>query len=156
MSIAASSATASLSLSLGVPVEFDGRMWLGAQRGEVVDYFRWRQGDATRSALNNWCYWMLRKEGKSVKEATSAMLGLSVAKKDELLFSRGVNFNEVPAWQRRGSGIYWEAVTKVGKNPRTGEDVPTTRRKLRVDDDLPMKEAYGRFVRQFLKEDAEG
>ncbi|WP_437596812.1 hypothetical protein [Sorangium sp. So ce590] len=150
-----SSAAASLSLSLSAPVEFDARLWLGARRGDVVDCFRWRQTDATRSALNNWCYWTLRKEGKSVKEATHAMLGLSVAGKNELLFSRGINFNDVPAWQRRGSGVYWETIAKVGKNPRTGESVPTTRRRLHVDDDLPMKEAYGKFVRQFLKEQAE-
>jgi tRNA(His) guanylyltransferase len=155
VSVAASSATASLSLSLGAPVEFDARLWLGARRGDVVDYFRWRQADATRSALNNWCYWTLRKEGKSVKEATRAMLGLSVAGKNELLFSRGINFNDVPAWQRRGSGVYWETIAKEGKNPRTGESVPATRRRLRVDDDLPMKEAYGKFVREFLKEQAD-
>lgn len=155
VSIAASSVTATFSLALGTPVEFDARIWLGAQRGDVVDYFRWRQADATRCALNNWCYWMLRKEGKSVKDATRAMLGLSVREKNELLFARGINFNDVPAWQRRGSGVYWESVTKMGKNPRTGETVPTTRRKLRVDDDLPAKEAYGKFVRQFLKEDSE-
>ncbi len=155
VSIAASAATASLSLSLGAPVEFDARLWLGSRRVDVVDYFRWRQSDATRSALNNWCYWLLRKEGKSVKEATQTMVGLSVSRKNEMLFSRGVNFNEVPAWQRRGSGVYWESVTKLGKNPKTGESVPTTRRRLRVDSDLPMKEAYGKFVRQFLKEEAE-
>lgn len=153
VSIAAGCASASLSLALGEPVEFDARLWLGTRRGDVVDYFRWRQSDATRCALNNWCYWTLRKEGKSVKEASSALSGLSVAKKNELLFSRGINFNDVPAWQRRGSGVYWQSVTKLGKNPKTGETVPTTRRRLHVDDDLPMKDGYGKLVRQFLRED---
>jgi tRNA(His) 5'-end guanylyltransferase len=153
VSIAAGAASASLSLSLGAPIEFDARLWLGARRGDVVDYFRWRQSDATRSGLNNWCYWTLRKEGKSVKEATQALVGLSVAQKNELLFERGINFNDVPAWQRRGSGIYWETVTKMGKNPKTGESVPATRRRLKVDGELPMKDAYGKLVRQFLKEE---
>ncbi|MBK8256119.1 MAG: tRNA 5'-guanylyltransferase [Polyangiaceae bacterium] len=155
VSIAASAATASLSLALGEPVEFDARLWLGARKGDVVDYFRWRQSDATRSAINNWVYWLLRKEGKSVKDATQTMVGLSTAAKNEMLFKRGINFNEVPAWQRRGAGIYWETITKIGKNPKTGQEVPTQRRRLKVDSDLPMKEAYGKFVRQFLKEEAE-
>ena len=155
VSIAAASGSAALSLALGEAVELDARLWLGARRGDVVDYFRWRQSDATRSALNNWCYWTLRKEGKSTKEATQAMIGLSVSRKNELLFQRGINFNEVPAWQRRGSAIYWENITKIGKNPKTGESVPTLRRRLTVNDDLPMKEAYGKLVRQFLKEEAD-
>ena len=155
VSIAAASGSATLSLALGEPVELDARRWLGSRKGEVVDYFRWRQSDATRSALNNWCYWTLRKEGRSVKEATQALVGMSVAKKNELLFGRGVNFNEVPVWQRRGSAVYWETVTKVGKNPKTGESVPATRRRLSVNGDLPMKEAYGKLVRQFLKEEAD-
>jgi tRNA(His) guanylyltransferase len=155
VSIAASAAGASLSLALGEAVELDARLWLGTRRGDVVEYFRWRQSDATRCALNNWCYWTLRKEGKGAKEASRALEGLTVAEKNEILFARGINFNEVPAWQRRGSGVYWQTVTKVGKNPRTGESVAAQRRRLHVDDELPMKEAYGKFVRQFLKEEAD-
>ena len=48
----------------------------------VVDYFRWRQEDATRNALNAHCYWLLRKEGKSMKDATNALLRLSVTEKN--------------------------------------------------------------------------
>jgi tRNA(His) guanylyltransferase len=29
----------------------------------------------------------------------------TVGSKNELLFLRGINFNEVPLWQRRGTGI---------------------------------------------------
>ncbi|APR82134.1 tRNAHis-5'-guanylyltransferase [Minicystis rosea] len=155
VSIAAGAASAHMSLAMGEPVEFDARLWVGARRADVVDYFRWRQADATRCALNGHCYWMLRNEGKSVGEATRALLGMSVSKKNELLFSRGINFNDVPSWQRRGSGIYWDMVTKTGKNPKTGAEVVVNRRRLRVDGDLPMKETYGKFVTRFLKEHGE-
>jgi tRNA(His) 5'-end guanylyltransferase len=30
-----------------------------------------------------------------------------VADKNELLFADGISFNEVPVWQRRGTGLYW-------------------------------------------------
>lgn len=153
VSIAAGAASAHLSIAMGEPVEFDARLWVGARRADVVDYFRWRQADATRCALNGHCYWTLRKEGKSVAEATKALIGMSVSKKNELLFDRGINFNDLPGWQRRGSGVYWDSVVKTGRNPKTGAEVTTTRRRLCVDGDLPMKETYGKFVTRFLKEE---
>jgi tRNA(His) 5'-end guanylyltransferase len=55
VSIAAGAASAHMSLALGEAVEFDARLWVGARRGDVVDYFRWRQADATRCALNGHC-----------------------------------------------------------------------------------------------------
>jgi tRNA(His) 5'-end guanylyltransferase len=152
VSIAAGAASAHMSLAMGEAVEFDARLWVGARRADVVDYFRWRQADATRCALNGHCYWTLRNEGKSVAEATKALIGMSVSKKNELLFARGINFNDVPAWQRRGSGVYWDNVVKTGRNPKTGAEVTTTRRRLFVDGELPMKETYGKFVTRFLEE----
>lgn len=152
VSIAAGAASAHMSLSMGEPVEFDARLWVGARRADVVDYFRWRQADATRCALNGHCYWTLRNEGKSVADATRALVGMSVAKKNELLFARGINFNDLPSWQRRGSGVYWDTVVKTGRNPKTGAEVSVNRRRLCVDGDLPMKETYGKFVTRFLKE----
>jgi tRNAHis guanylyltransferase family protein len=57
----------------------------------VRDYFLWRQEDAHRNSLNSHCYWMLRKEGKSVQEAMAELSGKSVSFKNEQLFSRGIN-----------------------------------------------------------------
>ena len=58
----------------------------------------------------------------------------------------GVNFNDVPNWQKRGVGLYWETFEKDAFNPKTGEAVKATRRRIKRDFDLPMKEEYGRFV----------
>ncbi|MFY0581846.1 hypothetical protein ACN28S_53015 [Cystobacter fuscus] len=52
-----------------MPAVFDSRVWLGVNEDAVLDYFRWRQADATRCALNGWCYWTLRKEGQSAAQA---------------------------------------------------------------------------------------
>jgi tRNA(His) 5'-end guanylyltransferase len=60
VSISASRAAAVVSIGLGEPVEFDARLWIGAQEQDVIDYFRWRQSDCGRCALNGWCYWLLR------------------------------------------------------------------------------------------------
>ena len=77
---------------------------------------------------------------------------LSVAEKNELLWQRGLNFNDLPLWQRRGIGLYWETYGKSAKNPLTGEDVLATRRRLKTDMELPMKDDYGFFVRKLVED----
>lgn len=150
VSISASIATATFTHAAQTIVNFDSRVWLGANKSQVVDYFRWRQADATRCALNGWCYWTLRKAGKSVTEATATLENQSVAFKNELLFQNGINFNDLPTWQRRGVGLYWEEYEKQGYNPIENKPVVAKRRRIKVDDELPMKEAYGEFIRCFL------
>ena len=150
VSISASIATATFTHAAQTMVNFDSRIWLGANKSQVIDYFRWRQADATRCALNGWCYWTLRKAGKSVTEATAALENKSVAFKNELLFQNGINFNDLPTWQRRGVGLYWEEYEKEGYNPIENKPVVTKRRRIKVNDELPMKEAYGEFIRCFL------
>jgi tRNA(His) guanylyltransferase len=132
---------------------FDSRVWLGANEELVVDYFQWRRTDATRCALNGWCSWTLRRAGKSVREATRTLEGKPVGFKNELLFQHGTNFNELPLWQRRGIGLYWETYQKEGYNPKEGKKVITTRRRVRIDDELPMKEEYSRLIRRIMTVD---
>ena len=63
---------------------------------------------------------------------------------------RGVNFNELPVWQRRGAVIAWETYEKEGFNPKTNEAVTTSRRRLATDWDIPMKDAFGEYIRARL------
>ena len=111
-SILAGEASAKFSVLLGDVAAFDCRISQLPQIGDVVDYFRWRSEDAHRNALNGYCYWMLRQQGKSVEAATTHLSGLSVAEKNELLFRQGINFNEVPNWQKRGIGVLWSRTIK--------------------------------------------
>jgi tRNA(His) guanylyltransferase len=146
VSVSAGIASATFTHEHGEVAHFDSRLCLAANNSLVVDYFRWRQADAARSALNSWCYWTLRKEGQSVAQATKALEGTTVADKNELLFRRGINFNEVPVWQRRGTGLYWEPFEKPGINPRTGAAVTALRRRIRVDENIPMGRDYDAFI----------
>jgi tRNA(His) 5'-end guanylyltransferase len=150
VSISAAIASAAFTHMYGVPVQFDSRVWLGAKDESVVDYFRWRQADAARCALNGWCYWTLRQSGASVEAATAALQGASVADKNELLFRHGINFNNLPTWQRRGTGLYWETYTKEGYNPKSRQKTLATRRRLKVDQDLPMKDAYAQLIGRLM------
>jgi len=151
-SILAGEASAKFSLLLGDHAAFDCRVCQLPTDELVRDYFRWRNEDAHRNALSAHCYWMLRRQGLGVNEATNKLLGMSVAEKNELLFQNGVNFNDLPNWQKRGTGLYWEAYEKSATNPKTGEAVTTTRRRIKHDFDLPMREDYGRFIGRFLTE----
>ncbi len=150
-SILAGEASAKFSLLLNDLAAFDCRISQLPTREYVVDYFQWRSEDAHRNALNAHCYWLLRKQGQSVAQATKALEGLSVADKNELLFSNGVNYNDVPTWQKRGVGVYWETYGKPASNALTGEAVVAQRRRLRVELDLPMKERYGDFILSLIK-----
>ena len=93
--------------------------------------------DAHRNCLNSWCYWTLRKEGKNATEASAELEGKSIAWKNEFLFQRGINFNDLPIWQKRGVGVYWRNYEKMGHNPITNEDVTAVRREVYADFEIP-------------------
>ncbi|MFC4452368.1 tRNA(His) guanylyltransferase Thg1 family protein [Deinococcus sonorensis] len=63
VSLSAGMASATFTLACGERVTFDSRAWIGVTAQDVVDYFRWRQSDAARCALNGWACWTLRQEG---------------------------------------------------------------------------------------------
>ncbi len=149
-SILAGEASAKFSLLLNDLAAFDCRISQLPTKEDVIDYFRWRNEDAFRNALNAHCYWTLRKDGLTAKKATQKLEAVSVADKNELLFSYGINFNDLPSWQKRGIGVYWKEYQKRGINPITKEIKLTERRELCVDMDLEMKDAYSNFIREFL------
>lgn len=149
-SILAGEASAKFSLLLGSIGAFDSRVCQLPNRQLVIDYFRWRNEDAHRNALNAHCYWSLRREGKSPEQSSSTFTRMSVAEKNEFLFQKGINFNDLPNWQKRGIGIYWEEYEKEAVNPKTGEAVQATRNRLKADLDLPMKEQYSDFFSRFI------
>lgn len=146
----AGEASAAFSLALGRIAVFDCRVIPLPNRERVRDYFVWRQEDAHRNALNAWCYWTLRKEGNSKLKATEYLQGRTTAFKNELLFERGINFNDLPGWQKRGIGVYFREEQKVGYNPIMQEQVEAKRRKLYVEYELKVKEEYGKWVEGFL------
>lgn len=149
-SILAGEASATFSLMLGKRATFDCRISQLPSAALVIDYFRWRSEDAARNALSAHCYWTLRKAGLDERAATQRLLGLSISQKNELLFEQGINFNEIPCWQKRGVGLYWECYDKPARNPTTGEELMARRRRIKRKLDLPMKDNYTRFLQRLL------
>ena len=64
LSVLAGEASAKFALTLGQHAAFDARISQLPRDEDVVDYFRWRQEDAQRNALNGHAYWLLRQQGK--------------------------------------------------------------------------------------------
>lgn len=104
---------------------------------------------ATHLRLSLDMYWLLRRQGKDVGGAT-ALIGLSVSAKNELLYQNGINFNDLPAWQKRGSGLYWEEHDRSARNPVTGDEVLARRRRIRRNSELPLKDDYTMFLQNLL------
>lgn len=146
----AGEASAFFSLRLGQAATFDCRVVPLPNIERVQDYFIWRQEDAHRNSLNAHCYWALRKEGMGQGQATQMLGGKSVSYKNELLFRKGINYNDLPNWQKRGIGVFFEDYVKEGYNPVTGETVQTTRRGLTADYDLTLGREYGGWVASFV------
>lgn len=146
----AGEASAAFSLALGRVATFDCRIVPLPNAEKVRDYFLWRQEDAHRNSLNSYCYWTLRKEGKSVQEATAMLEGQSVSFKNELLFSKGINFDKLSSWQKRGIGIWREQYKKEGFNPIKKEKEIAVRNRLKVEYELPLGAAYGDLIEEFL------
>ncbi|MGF1486142.1 MAG: tRNA(His) guanylyltransferase Thg1 family protein [Prochloraceae cyanobacterium] len=149
-SVLAGVASAKLSLLLGDLATFDCRICQLPNREIVIDYFNWRQADAHRNSLNSHCYWSLRRDGKTARKATSIMKGMSVADKNELLFQYGINFNDLPSWEKRGVGLYCQEYEKIGYNPITGENITTKRTQIKRDLNLPMKDEYSNFIAELI------
>lgn len=150
-SILAGEASAKFSVLLQDVASFDCRIIQLPNRDLVIDYFRWRNEDAFRNAMNAHCYWALRREGTSVQEAATRLHKLSVSNKNELIFQRGINFNDLPAWQKRGSGLYWKTYEKQGVNPLTGATTLAQRRRVKIDFELPTRDKYGTFIEALIQ-----
>ncbi len=148
----AGEASVAFSLALGKAATFDCRVIPLPNKDRVADYFAWRQEDAHRNSLNSHCYWALRKEGESQNDATMELEGKSVAYKNELLFQKGINYNALPSWQKRGLGVYFMNTQKEGFNPVKEEKVITQRRELVVDYEIPLGKDSREIGLRFLDE----
>ncbi len=150
-SVLAGEASAKFSVLLGDIGVFDCRISQLPTKQNVIDYFRWRNEDAHRNCLNAHCYWLLRDKNYSIKQATDEIKRKSIAFKNELLFKYGINFNDLPNWQKRGIGFYWIDQEKEGFNPKTKEKTLTFRKELKVDFNLSFGQEYSEMISQLVE-----
>jgi tRNA(His) guanylyltransferase len=150
VSLTAATASAAFTEAAGRRVGFDSRIWTGETVEDVVDYFAWRQADANRNALNTCLYWALREQGLTAPQTHRRMAGLDREAKKEAVATYGPAFDERPAWQRLGAGVWFETVEKHGQDPRTRRPVTVTRRRLHHEFELPVGAEYRDLVAGLL------
>ena len=83
---------------------FDCRVWAVPTLDEGANAFLWREQDATKNAIT-----MAARCHYSDKE----LFGKSGAEKQEMLFAKGVNFNDFPAFFKRGTYVRRRTVRKA-------------------------------------------
>lgn len=149
--ILAGEASAAFALGLGAHAAFDARICELPDVAAVRDYFRWRAEDALRNALSAHCYWALRREGADVAEATARFEGAGPDEKRAFLAGRGIDFDALPAWQRRGTGLVWESYAREAVDPRSGTAVVATRRRVAPVPELPAGDAYAQMIASLVE-----
>lgn len=118
------------------PISFDSRV-IPLSREKVVEYFQWRQLESWRNCLNGYSYWKLR-EDHSKEESMEILHKKKSSQLHDLLFEKGIKLTQMPAWQRRGIGIYKKGFEIEGINPLTQEKVTSYRKKILIDWELPL------------------
>ncbi len=123
---------------------FDGRCVLYPNERVLRDYLAWRQVDVHVNCQYNTCYWMLYREeidkaggggGDGVEEidvgvgkrVQGMLKGTMTSDKNEIMFQRGVNYNNLPPMWRKGSVCVWvedgtDGTDGTGNEKKSGEN----------------------------------
>ncbi|NHQ85041.1 guanylyltransferase [Iodobacter sp. HSC-16F04] len=149
-SILAGEASAKFTLLSQTLAAFDCRISQLPSKQLVVDYFRWRNEDAHRNALNAHCYWILRKEGLSKSKSNSLIESKSSEEKKNILLNRGIDFENLPLWQKRGVGLYWDQEEIKGYNPIKNTETISNRTVIKTELELASHEEYSKFMDRLL------
>ena len=79
---------------VGQPAMFDARAWNVPTQEEAVNVFLWREWDASKNSVS-----MAARAYYSSKE----IFGKNSPEMQEMLFKKGINWNDYPVWAKRGT-----------------------------------------------------
>lgn len=98
VSVSASIATANFNRQFKTLTEahFDSRVFV-LSKEEVCNYFLWRQQDATRNSINS--------VGQAYFSHKQLMNKNTDQVQDLLFKEKGINWNDLPTWQKRGACV---------------------------------------------------
>ncbi|MCZ8512651.1 tRNA(His) guanylyltransferase Thg1 family protein [Paenibacillus filicis] len=113
---------------------FDSRAWVLPQ-GEVTNYFIWRQQDAIRNSMS------MTAQAHFPHQELHGLDGKRLL--DKLLADKGIDWNELPVWQKRGVCITKQSYFK-------GE---ARRSKWDVDPDTPVFSQDRDYIDQYVYSD---
>lgn len=123
---------------------FDARAFV-LPEDEICNYFHWRQTDATRNSIQ-----MAAQALYSHKE----LHGKNCDDLQEMIFQKGVNWNNYEVWQKRGSCIYkmpdTKIVTFMDKRTNTLENKEVNVMEWREDKNIPIFSQARDYINNFL------
>jgi tRNA(His) 5'-end guanylyltransferase len=126
-----------VALKAEAPLAFDARV-VPLHYEDVPGYLRWRQSEAWRNHMQSYGFYTLVKEGVPEMEASKRMYGMKFEDIHEMMWRRGVNLNDTPAWQRKGVFIYKKAIEKEGYDPVKKKKVAVKRSEVEELWDPPL------------------
>ena len=116
---------------------FDARAF-NIPKEEIVNYFIWRQQDATRNSIQ-----MVAQahfsERQLHKKNTKDM-------QEMLMQEKGINWNDVPVKWKRGIAVYKKLATVT--HTHNGETVTVERQKSFIDKDMPVLTKDRNFIKR--------
>lgn len=110
---------------------FDSRAWV-LPHDEVTNYFLWRQQDATKNSIS------MVAQANFPHEQLQGLDGKKL--QDKLFLEKGINWNDLPVWQKRGVCITKQHFMK-------GE---ATRSKWDVDFETPIFSQNREYINQYV------
>lgn len=122
------------------PAYFDSRAFL-LPREDVCNYFLWRQQDATRNSVQ-----MLARSLYSHKQCTDK----NNSELQEMIFQKGINWNDCPISQKRGRCVTKQQVSKQAVNLKTNENVTALRSEWVVGVNIPVFSQDRRYIDRFV------
>lgn len=134
---------------------FDGRVWQTPNLAEATNAFLWREWDAAKNSIS-----AAAKTVYSDKE----LHGVSSLQKQEMLFQKGINWNDYPSFFKRGTYIQRrivrrkftaEEISRLPEhhNARTNPDLMVDRGEWRCVDMPPLAKVVNREEVIFYGED---
>ena len=118
----------------------------------VEKYFIWEQDKAKINVLNNYCYLKLKEEGLSGRKALTILEKLNMTEKNEFILKKGIDFESIPLWEKRGVGIYWEKYMEEVFNPKKNRSFGTLCKRLKIVYELPVENDYTVFIQSLFKQ----
>lgn len=152
LSIMAAQASVHFSSLIKHPCYFDARVIQMPTIEDVCDYFVWRNQDSERNCLNMWAYHLLLKDGLNPTQAQRVLDGKEYNFKQDVLWTHGKNFNDLPSWQKRGIGMKWQKIDTSGWNPKEEVFIPIVKKKLQTYQIPQFNEDLRKNIRDIIEE----
>ena len=138
----ASMASGKASVMFERPIRFDCRIYSLPTEEQASDFFGWRQSAYVDWILATYCEQVMVANGADAASATKIVKDLSGEEKMGILEDNEIDWPAIPAWRRRGAGIYWAPDGAGGANGAGPA--------LVIDTDLPDSDAYRTYIERFL------